>query len=131
MADKKKGIGSEFKEFIMRGNVIDMAVGVVIGSAFTAIVTAIVEDIITPIISLIMGSDAPFGAFFVGPFGIGDVLDKVLSFIITAIVLFAIVKATNKLSRKKETPPEEPAPPAPSKEELLLTEIRDLLKDKN
>ena len=129
--DKKKGFVSEFKEFIMRGNVIDMAVGVVIGSAFTAIVTAIVEDIITPIISLLMGSDAPFGTFYAGPFAVGDVLDKLLSFLITAIVLFAIVKAVNRLSRKKSEPQEEPAPPAPSREELLLTEIRDLLKEKD
>lgn len=122
-----KGFMQEFKQFIMRGNVIDLAVGVVIGSAFTAIVTAIVEDIITPIISLIMGSDAPFGSFYVGPFGIGDVLDKILAFIITAIVLFVIVKAVNRLStRQKEPEPE----PEPSKEELLLTEIRDLLKEK-
>lgn len=102
--DKKTGIIAEFKEFIMRGNVIDLAVGVVIGSAFTAIVTAIVEGIITPVISLIMGSDSPFGAFYVGPFAIGNVLDKFLTFIITALVLFCIVKASNRFTRKKEAP---------------------------
>lgn len=127
--DQKRGIIAEFREFITRGNVIDMAVGVVIGTAFTAIVTAVVEGVITPIISMLMGSDAPFGSFYAGPFAIGNVLDKVLAFLITAAVLFGIVKGANRLSRKK-APPEPPAEPEPSEEALLLMEIRDLLKDK-
>ena len=116
---------AEFKEFINRGNVLDLAVGVVIGGAFTAIITAVVENLITPIISAIMGSDAPFGAFYVGPFGIGAVIDAIITFLITALVVFIIVKAAHKALPKKEEAPEEPAGPTT---EELLAEIRDLLK---
>jgi len=126
---KKASWISEFKEFIMRGNVLDMAVGVVIGSAFTAIVTSIVENLLTPIIALIMGK-ADFAGITVGPFGIGAVINAIITFLITAFVVFWIVKAVNRLTSKKkeeEPAPEEPA--GPSTEELLA-EIRDLLKDK-
>ena len=128
--DKKKGFVSEFKEFIMRGNVIDLAVGVVIGSAFTAIVTALVECIINPIIGTIMGG-VNFGGIVVGMFPIGRLIMAIINFLCVALVVFCMVKAVNRLSRKKSEPQEEPAPPAPSKEELLLTEIRDLLKEKD
>ncbi len=123
---KKAGWISEFKTFIMRGNVLDMAVGVVIGGAFTAIVTSIVENLLTPIIALILGK-ADFSTLMVGPFGIGAVINAIITFLITAFVVFWIVKAVNRLSKKKE----EEAPPAPAgpTTEELLAEIRDLLKE--
>lgn len=128
--DKKKGFVSEFKEFIMRGNVMDLAVGVVIGSAFTAIVTAVVECIINPIVSTIIGG-INFGGISVGMFPIGQLIMAIINFLCVAVVVFCMVKLVNKLSRKNAPAPEEPAPPEPSAEELLLTEIRDLLKEKN
>lgn len=123
---KKTGWISEFKTFMMRGNVLDMAVGVVIGSAFTAIVTSVVENLLTPVIALIMGK-TDFSSIVVGPFGIGAVINAIVTFLITAFVVFWIVKAVNRLAPKKEEQPEEPKGPTT---EELLTEIRDLLKEK-
>lgn len=123
---KKSGWISEFKTFMMRGNVLDMAVGVVIGSAFTAIVTSVVENLLTPVIALIMGK-TDFSSIVVGPFGIGAVINAIVTFLITAFVVFWIVKAVNRLAPKKEEQPEEPKGPTT---EELLTEIRDLLKEK-
>lgn len=123
---KKAGWISEFKTFMMRGNVLDMAVGVVIGSAFTAIVTSVVENLLTPVIALIMGK-TDFSSIVVGPFGIGAVINAIVTFLITAFVVFWIVKAVNRLAPKKEEQPEEPKEPTT---EELLTEIRDLLKEK-
>ncbi len=123
---KKSGWISEFKTFIMRGNVLDMAVGVVIGSAFTAIVTSVVENLLTPVIALIMGK-TDFSSIVVGPFGIGAVINAIVTFLITAFVVFWIVKAVNRLAPKKAEQPEEPKGPTT---EELLTEIRDLLKEK-
>lgn len=123
---KKNGWITEFKTFIMRGNVLDMAVGVVIGSAFTAIVTSIVENLLTPIIALIMGK-TDFSGLTLGPFGIGAVINAIITFLITAFVVFWIVKIVNRLTPKKKEEPEVPAGPTT---EELLTEIRDLLKDK-
>ncbi|MCC8099869.1 MAG: large conductance mechanosensitive channel protein MscL, partial [Clostridiales bacterium] len=97
---KKPSWLDEFKTFIMRGNVLDMAVGVVVGSAFTAIVTSIVENLLTPIIALIMGQ-ADFSAITVGPFGIGAMINAIITFLITAFVVFWIVKVVNKLMNKK------------------------------
>ena len=128
--DKKKGFVSEFKEFIMRGNVMDLAVGVVIGSAFTAIVTAVVECIINPIVSTIIGG-IDFEGVTVGMFPIGQLIMAIINLLCVALVVFCMVKLVNKLSRKQAPAPEEPAPPEPSAEERLLTEIRDLLKEKN
>ncbi|MCD8368692.1 MAG: large conductance mechanosensitive channel protein MscL [Clostridiales bacterium] len=108
----------------MRGNVLDMAVGVVVGSAFTAIVTSIVENLLTPIIALIMGT-MDFSSITVGPFGIGAVINAIITFLITAFVVFWIVRVVNKLDKKPEE--EAPAPAGPTQEELLI-EIRDLLK---
>lgn len=122
---KKPSWIDEFKAFIMRGNVLDMAVGVVIGSSFTAIVTSIVENLLTPIIALILGS-TDFSGIKVGPFGIGAVINAVITFLITAFVVFWIVKVVNKVMPKKEE--EAPAPAGPTAEELLA-EIRDLLKE--
>lgn len=125
---KKPSWIDEFKAFIMRGNVLDMAVGVVVGSAFTAIVTSIVENLLTPIIGLLI-PDSTFAEWAPGGFGIGAVINAIITFLITAFVVFWIVKVVNKLTaKKKEEKPAEPAaPPAPTQEELL-TEIRDLLK---
>lgn len=123
---KKTGWISEFKTFMMRGNVLDMAVGVVIGSAFTAIVTSAVENLLTPVIALIMGK-TDFSSIVVGPFGIGAVINAIVTFLITAFVVFWIVKAVNRLAPKKVEQPEEPKGPTT---EELLTEIRDLLKEK-
>ena len=121
-----------FKKFINRGNVVDMAVGVIIGGAFTAIVTSLVNDILTPLIGTVLlglnfenfGITIPWGN---QPFiNLGNFIQNIITFLLTAICLFIIVKGINTLKRKKEAAPAAPA--APSKEELLLTEIRDLLK---
>ena len=130
----------EFKKFIARGNVIDMAVGIIIGSAFTKIVTSLVNDIITPFIGILTGKvnvaelkyvieaaagDKPEVAILYGNF-----IQTVIDFLIIAFVVFIMVKTINtfheKLKKKEEEKPAEP--PKPSKEEELLTEIRDLLK---
>ena len=116
---------AEFKAFAMRGNVLDMAVGVVVGSAFTAIVTSIVQNLLTPLLGLLI-PDSTFAEWAPGGFGIGAVINSIISFLITAFVVFIIVKAVNRL-RPKE-PPKKEEPKGPSTEELL-TEIRDLLKE--
>ncbi|RXK54154.1 large conductance mechanosensitive channel protein MscL [Enterococcus faecalis] len=126
----------EFKEFIMRGSVLDLAVGVVIGSAFTAIVTQVVEGLITPLISLIFvlttgkkSADDALGALVYKvegvEFNIGSVISALITFLITAFVLFLIVKAANKMKKrgKKEEAAEEVVPTS----EDYLKEIRDLL----
>ena len=139
----------EFKTFAMRGNVIDMAVGVVIGGAFGKITTSIVNDIIMPLISMLTGGinfsqwkwvlkeavlnpDGTEAAVEVAV-NFGNTIAIILDFIIIAFAVFCMVKGLNSLHRKKEEPapePEaEPAPPAPTTEELLA-EIRDLLKNK-
>ena len=136
----------EFKAFAMRGNVIDMAVGVVIGGAFGKITTSLVNDIIMPLISILTGGidfsswklvlkeavlDAA-GEVVTAEIAInyGNLIAVVLDFLIIALVIFCMIKAINKLHKKEEAPAEEPAPPEPSAEEKLLTEIRDLLKEK-
>ena len=120
----------EFKAFAMKGNVLDMAVGVIIGGAFTSIVNSLVADVFTPVLGMITGgidfSDLSFGILD-AQIMIGNFLNAVISFILTAFCVFLIVKAVNKITKKKEE--EEPAPaPAPSEEVVLLSEIRDLLK---
>ena len=140
---------NEFKTFAMRGNVIDLAVGVVIGGAFGKITTSIVNDIIMPFISMLTGGinfsnwkwvlkEAVANAEgVIDPatevaIKYGNTLAIILDFIIIAFAVFCMVKAINSLHRKKEEPAPEPAPePEPSAEEKLLTEIRDLLKEKN
>lgn len=131
----------DFKAFAMRGNVIDMAVGVIIGAAFGKIVTSIVEDIIMPPIGWLIGgvnfTDLKF-KLPVNPLepdlppatiNYGNFLQITLNFLIVAFCIFILIKGINKLmSKKKEDTPA--SPPAPTKEELLLTEIRDLLKQK-
>jgi large conductance mechanosensitive channel len=130
---------SEFKTFILRGNVIDMAVGIVIGTAFTKVVTSLVNDVIMPPIGLaISGVDFSRLKWVLkaaGPDGKGGVaitygafVNTVISFIIIAFAVFVMVKVINSLYKKKQA---EPAPPAPKTEDvILLGEIRDLLKNR-
>ena len=129
----------EFKEFAMRGNVVDMAVGVVIGGAFSKIVSSLVGDIVMPALSLLTGRISLSNLSAVIPASIsgtepiviayGAFLQTVLDFLIIALSIFLAIRLMNKFKRKheEETPP---APPTPSNEEILLTEIRDLLKEK-
>lgn len=139
--DKKSGFFGEFKKFISRGNVMDLAVGVIIGGAFTAIVNSLVNDILMPLIGLIMAGINVKGWVVTLPWKVGEdaapvqilfgsFIQAIITFFLTALCVFIIVKVINKirdLGKKKEE--EKPtAPPAPSKEEVLLTEIRDLLK---
>ena len=125
----------EFKEFISRGNVLDLAVGVIIGGAFGKIVTSLVDDIIMPFIGLIIGGlDFSDLSIVIGKATIkyGMFIQNVVNFLIIAFSVFMIVKAVNKVRRiKPEEKEEEPVVEAPSKEEALLAEIRDLLKAKN
>lgn len=133
----------EFKEFINKGNVLGLAVGVIIGGAFSTITTSLTNDIIMPIVSIFLGGvdfstmNLALPTFFPvadeavpNTLNYGNFISAVINFLILALVVFLIVKAVNKamsLTKKREedTPP---PPPAPSNEEVLLTEIRDLLK---
>lgn len=126
-----KGFISEFKAFISRGNVLDLAVGMIIGSAFTAIVTSLVEDILTPIIGIVLRKAGieKFSDWAPGGFGIGSFINAIISFLLISLTIFLIVKAMNKaheFGRKKEDKPDEKAP-EPVTDIMLLTEIRDLL----
>lgn len=132
-----KNFVREFKEFISRGNVVDMAVGVVVGTAFTAIVNSLVKDIIMPFVGwLIGGIDFSSFRIILSPaegetpetaIAYGSFFNQVINFLIIAFVVFCMIKLIGKLHRKKA---EEPAaPPAPPADILLLTEIRDLLKN--
>ncbi len=124
---------SEFKAFALRGNVLDMAVGVVIGGAFGKIVSSLVEDIITPAIlspALKAASLTNIQELVIPGTGIkyGMFLSNVITFIIVAFALFIVIKMINRFNKKQEEV--KPAtPPSPSKEEVLLTEIRDILKN--
>ena len=124
---------AEFKEFISKGDVMSMAVGFIIGGAFTAIVTSLVSDIITPILGfLLAGIDFTGISITVGSEAImiGNFIQSIITFLLTALVLFMIIKSFNSFNRKKEeceeAPKEEPA--EPDENIKLLTEIRDLLK---
>jgi large conductance mechanosensitive channel len=119
---------NEFKAFIARGNVLDLAVGVVIGAAFTAIVTSMVDDLINPVIGLIVGGiDFSSWGFSVGEarFAIGNFINAVIKFLIVAWVVFLVVKAVNRVMPKKE---EAPAAPAGPSDNDLLKEILAALK---
>ena len=133
---RKKGLWAEFKEFISKGSVVDLAVGVIIGAAFTAIVTSLVADVFSPLIGwALQGLDLSEMKLVITP-SVGDVPENaikygsfimaVINFLLTALVVFLLVKVINRFRRKKEEAPA--PPPAPSAEEKLLTEIRDLLK---
>jgi large conductance mechanosensitive channel len=126
-------IVKEFKEFAMRGNVVDLAVAVVIGGAFSKIVSSMVDDIITPAIltPALKAAHLTNLAELVIPgtaIKYGNFLSQIIAFLIVAIALFLIVKGINATKKKEEAAPD--APPAPSKEEVLLAEIRDLLAKK-
>ncbi|MEL6436743.1 MAG: large conductance mechanosensitive channel protein MscL [Pseudomonadota bacterium] len=134
---------NEFKEFIAKGNVMDLAVGVIIGGAFGAIVTSLTDDVIMPVVGAVFGG-LDFSNFFVGlaegvdattleaakeqgaVLAYGNFVTQVVNFLILAFIIFLMVKAVNNMRRKEEEAPAEP--PAPPAEEVLLTEIRDLLK---
>lgn len=125
---------TEFKAFIAKGDVMSMAVGIIIGGAFTAIVQSLVNDVITPLLGIIMG-----GINFTGiivtvgeaQLLVGNFIQAIISFLLTALVLFFILKAFNSFKKKEEEKPAAPAePPAPPADVQLLTEIRDLLKNK-
>lgn len=132
MTEKTSGFWSEFKTFIARGNVMDMAVGVIIGGAFSNITNSLINDIVMPVLG-IFTSSVSFAELTVkaGPAVItyGNFIQAILNFLIMALVVFCLVKAINSFHRKKEEVPP-PPPPGPSAEEQLLTEIRDLLKSK-
>jgi large conductance mechanosensitive channel len=127
------GLVKEFKEFALKGNVMDLAIGVIIGAAFGAIVKSLVEDIITPLIltpmleragladikDLTWGAGVKWGMF----------LSNVITFLVVAIVLFLMIKGINATRKKEADAPAEP--PAPTNEEKLLMEIRDVLKTRN
>ena len=148
---KKFAIVDEFKKFISRGNVVDMAVGVVVGGAFGKITTSLVNNLIMPFISWIFGTrDMTALDLVVRPevvdeagvvtqaaitIGFGTFIATIIDFLLIALALFIMLKVINtaktKLEKKKvEEPAPPPPPPAPSAEEVLLTEIRDLLKEK-
>ena len=122
------GFMKEFKEFALRGNVMDLAIGVIIGAAFGKIVTALVESVIMPVIGMIIGDTTQFADWTVGGIKIGILLQAILDFIIIAFILFLILKGMNRMIKKSESPPPPPAPP--TKTEVLLEEIRDTLKSK-
>jgi len=128
----------EFKDFAMRGNVVDMAVGIIIGAAFGKIVASLVKDVIMPPIGILVGGidfsdlmitiknavgDTPAVVIKYGVF-----INTVIEFIIVAFAIFMVIKGMNALKRKEEAAP--PEPPKPSNEEVLLTEIRDVLKSR-
>lgn len=136
---------SELKEFLMRGSVVDMAVGIVIGGAFGKIVTSFVNDILMPPLGLLggQGQFADFklvlkqavmeGSEVITPavtWNYGSFIQSVVDFAIIGIAIFLVIKAMNSLKRKKVEEPAPETPPEPTKEEVLLTEIRDLLKNK-
>jgi large conductance mechanosensitive channel len=137
------GLIQEFKAFISRGNVIDLAVGVVIGGAFNPIVKSLVDDIIMPPIGMVLGKvdfkdltivlkDAVTEGEKVTPavsINYGTFINTMINFLIVGFCIFLVVKGINRLRRKEEAAPS--APPAPTKEEQLLTEIRDALVKKN
>lgn len=147
MASGKKvsGFLEEFKQFIARGNVLDLAVGVIIGGAFSTITSSLTADIIMPLVSIFLGG-VDFSAMKItlpNLFGVisetpntlnyGNFINAIINFLIMAWVVFCIVKFFNSLhnhGKKEESVEEEPAPPEPSNEEKLLMEIRDLLKEK-
>ena len=138
---------SEFRDFIARGNVMDMAVGIIVGAAFTAIVTSLVNDLIQPIIGLILGG-VDFSNYFItldggdyatlaaaqeagaATFNYGQFITALINFLIIAFVVFLLVKAVNRIkdmAEREEAAPEQPPEPAGPSQEELLAEIRDLL----
>ena len=149
----KKGLLTEFKEFAIKGNAMALAVGTIIGAAFSTITKSLTDDVIMPIVSIFLGGidfselkitlprlwgEAKLdeaGNVIPNTLNWGNFLSAVINFFILAFVVFMLVKSLNKLTeigkkKEEEAPAEPPAPPAPSNEEVLLGEIRDLLKNK-
>ena len=149
----KKSLWTEFKEFAIKGNAMALAVGTIIGAAFSTITKSLTDDVIMPIIAIFMGgidfSELKItlprlfgdpvldeaGNEILNTLNYGNFISAVINFVILALVVFFLVRFINKISeigkkKEEEAPAEEPAPPAPSAEEVLLTEIRDLLKSK-
>ncbi|MGE3623208.1 MAG: large conductance mechanosensitive channel protein MscL [Bdellovibrionales bacterium] len=140
-----RGLVNEFKTFAMRGNVIDLAVGVIIGAAFGKIVTSLVNDVIMPPLGLLLGG-IDFSAYYLNLSGgdyatladaqaagaatinYGLFINTIVQFVIVAFAIFIVIKQINRLNRKEEEKPA--APPPPPRQEVLLEEIRDLLKQK-
>ena len=150
---KAKGLWTEFKEFAIKGNAMALAVGTIIGAAFSTITKSLTDDVIMPIVSIFLGGidfselkiELPrlwgeakldeAGNVIPNTLNWGNFLSAVINFFILAFVVFMLVKTLNRLSeigkkKEEEAPAEPPAPPAPSNEEILLGEIRDLLKNK-
>ncbi|HMO57292.1 MAG TPA: large conductance mechanosensitive channel protein MscL [Roseiflexaceae bacterium] len=120
-----------FRDFLFRGNVVDLAVAVVIGGAFGAIVTSLVQDVITPLIGAIIGQP-DFSTLTLGPILIGNFLNAVVSFVfIATAIYFIVVVPMNRITTAMKKPAPPPPAPEPTKEEQLLAEIRDLLKAQN
>jgi large conductance mechanosensitive channel len=122
---------NEFKAFIAKGNVMDLAVGIILGAAFTAIVTSLVDDLINPIIGLIIGGiDFSAWGFKIGEasFNVGNFINAIIKFLIVAWVVFLLVKAVNRMKEGLIKKEEAAAPPAGPTQEQLLTEIRDALR---
>ena len=117
----------EFREFIARGNVIDLAVGIIIGSAFTAIVNSLVSDLIMPVLGIIIGQ-VSFSALFItigeAQIRIGAFIDAIIQFLIIAFVVFMLIRTINRMSKKKEEAPA--TPPVPTTEELTLEALNKL-----
>ena len=151
---KMTGFWEEFKTFAIKGNAMALAVGTIIGAAFSTITKSLTDDIIMPVVSIFLGGidfselkivlprlwgETPLDADgnpILNTLNWGNFISAVINFFILAFVVFLLVKGLNKLSelgekKKEEAPAAPPAPPAPSAEEVLLTEIRDLLKEKN
>ena len=149
MAKEKKGIIQEFKEFALQGNLFDMAVGVLIGGVFKDLVASFTDNIVMPVIGIFTGGldfsqwkiplpsifekiDPETGEVIQNYLTFGNFISAIITFLILAIVIFAMVKGMNALraAKKKEEEEAPAAPPEPSNEEKLLTEIRDLMKQK-
>ena len=121
----------EFKEFAIGGNLIDMAIGVIVGGAFKSVMDSLVGDVFTPLLGMLFGSEVDFSQLTLGAIQIGSFINAVISFLLTALCLFSVIKAINKakalMKKEEEAKAEEPAPAEPSEEVKLLTEIKDLL----
>jgi len=135
-SSKFKAFLHEFREFAVKGNMLDLAVGIIVGGAFSAVVNSVVTNLVTPLIGILIGVDFKewaiklpklYGNAEPGTLAIGAFLNSLISFIVVAFLVFLFVKAINKFRNKHTEAP--PKPPEQSKEELLLVEIRDILKE--
>lgn len=131
VSSESKGFIKEFKEFIARGNVMDLAVGVIIGGAFSKIVTSF-TTILTSLIGLVLGGINFAGLSFTvkdATINYGEFIQSIFDFLITALCIFLLIKVVNKIMRKKKEEPAPAAPPKKADDVILLEEIRDLLKE--